>query len=116
MSNTIKIPVALKSRNAIDKLHWAAKMRLRKEYQVFIRQQMSHFRLKKAEPGEKLTLEVTTFRKRRILDHENIDTKQLIDALVNEGFIWDDAEKYIGKPLISQEKASEECTIITREK
>ena len=112
---TITIPLKIESRNVIDKMHWAKKMRLRKIYEMFIRQQISHYRLKKASTEQKFSLEITTFRKRRILDAENIDTKQLIDALVNEDFIYDDAEKYIGKPIITQQKANEECTIITRE-
>ena len=118
MSDTIKIPSKIESRNVIDRLHWAAKSRLRKVYQLFIRQEMSHYRLKKAEPGEKFILELTTFRKRRIGDHDNLvgGAKQMIDALVHEGFIWDDDTKFIGKPSIAQMKSKEECTIIRREK
>ena len=119
MSDTIKIPSKIESRNVIDRLHWSTKSNLRKTYQLFIRQQMSHYRLKKAEPGEKFILELTTFRKRRIADHDNLvgGAKQMIDALVHEGFIWDDDTKFIGKPSIAQAKAGkEECTIIRREK
>ena len=115
MSNTIKIPFSLPSRNDTDKMHWSAIYRLRKGYQPFNRQQMSHFRLKKATPDQVFSIEITTFRKQLLDDEDNVDAKRLLDALTHEGFIFDDARKYIGKPSISQMKASEECTIITRE-
>ena len=117
MSNTIKIPFSIPSRNDVDELYWAARGRLMKSYIPFIRQEMSHYRLKKATEKQVYKIEVTTFRKRLLRDHTNLvgGFKQMEDALVHEGFIYDDAEKYIGKPSITQQKATEECTIITRE-
>lgn len=117
MNNTIKIPLRIESRNVIDKWHWSQKQRRRKEYQVFIRQQMSHHRIKPASQDSKYNLLIATFRKRLILDPDNIDggAKQLIDALVHESFIWDDSSKYVNPPVILQDKTTEEeHTIITR--
>ena len=101
---TIKIPMKVHSRNAIDKMHWSRKRKLRQDYQVYIRQQMSHFRIKKAIPEECFKIQITVCRVRMIKDHDNLvgGCKQLIDALSHEGFIWDDSSEYIGIPIISQ--------------
>lgn len=112
----IQIPVAIKSRNEIDKMHFQQKLRLRKEYQLLIRNRMTIRRIRAAKPGEKFKLYITTYRKRK-LDWDNLvgGAKQLIDALSNEGFIWDDAIEYIGGTAIEQLKAKdEEFTIICR--
>ena len=92
------IDVIIKSRNVLDKMHWAAKRLIRKEYALLIRNQM---RLNpiygEAEEGRKYTLEIVSYRK-RLLDYDNLvggSIKQLLDAMTSENFIWDDAPKYI---------------------
>tara|TARA_R110000744_G_scaffold276344_1_gene389071 strand:+ start:5413 stop:5775 length:363 start_codon:yes stop_codon:yes gene_type:complete len=91
------IDVIIKSRNVLDKMHWASKRLIRKEYALLIRNQM---RLNpiygEAEEGRKYTLEIVSYRK-RLLDYDNLvgGCKQLLDAMVHENFIWDDAPKYI---------------------
>lgn len=103
---TIKIPMTVHSRNKIDQMHWSEKRKLRQDYQIFVRQQMSHFRYAKAEPEEMFSIDITACRIREIKDHDNLvgGCKQLIDALSNELFIWDDESKYIGMPNIRQHK------------
>ena len=103
---TIRIPMAVYSRNKIDKMHWSEKRRLRQNYQLFVRQQMSHFRYKKADPKEMFAIEIAACRMRPIRDHDNLvgGCKQLIDALSQEQFIWDDSSEFIGIPAIKQHK------------
>ena len=101
---TIKIPMKVHSRNQIDKMHWSRKRKLRQDYQVFIRQQMSYFRWEEADTEEYFDVKIVVFRIRKIKDHDNLigGCKQLIDALSHEGFIWDDSSEYIGVPSIKQ--------------
>ncbi len=111
----------IESRNVIDKMHWSEKSKLVKQYRVFIRQQMSKRLIKEASAGEFWNLSITTYRNRKVRDHDNLvaGAKQLLDALSHEGFIWDDAEEYIGKPtieqyLVSEGTISEPHTVIIR--
>ena len=69
--------------------------------------------LKKALPKERFLMSIVSYRK-KLLDYDNLDVKLLIDALCNEGFIWDDSPKYLGKPIIEQEKDNDERIEITR--
>jgi len=116
MSDRIKIPLSLKSRNEIDKLHWTDKMQLRSLYQLYIRQQISHYRIEKATPGSKYSLKITACRRRRIRDYDNLvgGCKQLLDALARELYIWDDDTKYIGNPEIEQALGEPEIVIERR--
>ena len=115
--------MVIESRNTIDKMHWTEKRRLRQTYQVFIRQQMSHHKIDEATEKQVFSLVITTFRKRKIRDHDNLigGAKQLIDALVNENFIWDDSDKFLSELTITQDKPDswvraedDEYTIISR--
>ena len=92
------LPITIKSRNVLDRLHWAAKRRLKQEYALLIRNQM---KLKKhysdlIKNPTFFTLEIVSFRK-RYLDFDNLvgGCKQLIDAMIEEQFIWDDSPKYL---------------------
>ena len=102
--DTIEIPMKVHSRNQIDKMHWSRKRKLRQDYQLFVRSQMSKKRIRKAKDGEFFKLRIIAFRKRAISDFDNLvgGCKQLIDALSNELFIWDDSTEYIGVPEIVQ--------------
>lgn len=91
------LDIIIKSRNVLDKMHWAAKRRLKQEYALLIRNQMRLNPIyEEAEEGRKYTLEIVSYRK-RLLDYDNLvgGCKQLLDAMVHENFIWDDAPKYI---------------------
>ena len=91
------IPITIKSRNVLDKLHWAKKSMLKKEYALLIRNQMRLNPIyEEAQEDRRYTLEIVSYRK-RLLDYDNLvgGCKQLIDAMVHENFIWDDAPKYI---------------------
>lgn len=63
MVDKIVIPYEVQSRNKIDKMHWSEKSRLRQVYQLLVRQQMSKYRIKKADVGECHDIVITTYRK-----------------------------------------------------
>ena len=109
----ISIPIKIKSRNQIDRMHWGAKSRLKKQYQLLVNNQMKLNKIKKATADDKYVITIASYRK-RLIDYDNIDLKQLLDALVNVGFIWDDSPKYIPKQFKSQIKDKDERTLITR--
>jgi len=121
MRQQIKIPIQIESRNKLDNMHWAEKSKLRKFYELFIRQQMSKYNIRESSVGQRWSINIVTYRRRKIRDYDNLigGSKQLLDAMSNEGFIWDDSSEYIGSPVINQELLStinedEPFTIITR--
>ena len=84
---------------------------LKKEYALLIRNQM---KLKKhySEPIKEptfFTLEIVSYRK-RYLDFDNLvggSVKQLLDAMIDEQFIWDDSPKYLDlrvKQVLNRER------------
>jgi len=117
LTEAIKIPFIIPSRNTVDQMHWTEKRKHRQEYELFIRSEMTKRKIKKAEPGQVFKLKIHTMRKRLIRDHTNLvgGAKQMEDALSNELFIWDDDIKYIGIPEIKQFKSKVEFTLIERE-
>jgi len=113
----IVIPMKIYSRNYVDKMHWKEKSTIKKTYQLLVRNQM---RLgKRAEVQQEQyvpNIKITAYLK-RLYDHDNLvgGCKQLIDALCDENYIWDDALKYLGKVEYIQEKTSNDpYTIIER--
>ena len=84
MPEAIKIPFIIPSRNEVDEMHWTEKMRLRKQYELFIRAEMTKRKIKKAKPGECFKLKIHTMRKRLIRDYSNRigGVKQMEDALL----------------------------------
>tara|TARA_R100000808_G_C2131423_1_gene140564 strand:- start:965 stop:1348 length:384 start_codon:yes stop_codon:yes gene_type:complete len=112
----ITVPVAIQTRNKLDQMHWAVRHRLKKQYSLLVRSQMNLNKIKKANPGDVYKLSILTFRKYRIRDYDNLvgGCKQLLDALTDEAFIWDDDTKFIGKPKVRQEQSKIESTIISR--
>ena len=102
------LDVIIKSRNVLDRLHWAAKGRLKQEYALLIRNQMRLGGYAEIKEPKKLNLEIVSYRK-RLLDYDNLvgGCKQLIDAMIDEGYIWDDSPKYLDLK-VKQVKNSEE--------
>ena len=109
----ISLPIRLPSRNLTNKWHWAKKSREKKVYRVLIRNQMRLRRIRKAKPKERFLIAIISYRK-RLLDHDNLDIKLILDSLTNEGYIWDDAPKYIKKPIVEQHKDKNERIDIIR--
>ena len=134
MSDTITIMERLESQNELDKMHWAIKSRRQKVYENLVWVEMVNNKIRKARPGEVFKLKITVHRKRLIEDYWNIagGLKLLLDALSHPerrkprmfkgklvypggvGLIWDDSIKYIGQPMVSQEKGETDFIVITR--
>ncbi len=113
MTEKFTIPIKIKSRNQTDRLHWAVKSKIKKEYCLLIRNMMRLHKIKKLENNEKCIVAIISHRK-RLLDYDNLDVKLLLDAMTQEKLIVDDAAKYIGKPIIEQHKTKDERTEIVR--
>ena len=113
MTEKFAIPIKIKSRNQTDRLHWAVKSKIKKEYCLLIRNKMRLHKIKKLENNEKCIIAIISHRK-RLLDYDNLDVKLLLDAMTQEKFIVDDAPKYIGKPIVEQHKTPKERTEIAR--
>ena len=104
------LPITIKSRNILDRLHWSKKSMLKKEYALLIRNQMKlkkHYSDPVKEP-KFFTLEIVSYRK-RYLDFDNLvgGCKQLLDAMIDEQFIWDDSPKYLDlrvKQVLNRER------------
>ena len=111
----IQIPIKVKSRNQIDKLHWAEKSKLKKEYALLIRNQIKLKKLNKADFKKKYKLCIYSYRT-RLIDPDNLvgGCKQLIDALCDEGFIFDDSHKCVELEVDQYKMKKENFTIITR--
>jgi len=106
------LPITIKSRNVLDRLHWAKKRRLKQEYALLIRNQMKlkkHYSNPVQEPTF-FTLEIVSYRK-RLLDYDNLvgGVKQLLDAMIDEQFIYDDSPKWLDlrvKQVLNKERPS----------
>ena len=111
----ITLPIKIKSTNQLYRMHWSKKSTLKKEYALLIRNQMRLNNIAQLLNPITTSLYILSFRKRK-LDHDNLvgGCKQLIDALCDEGFIWDDSPKYVHKLIVEQIKAQTEYTLIRR--
>tara|TARA_Y100001973_G_C5197786_1_gene335507 strand:- start:2104 stop:2472 length:369 start_codon:yes stop_codon:yes gene_type:complete len=114
--DTITLPITIESRNKLDKMHWAAKRRLRQTYCLLVRNQMRLNNIPLAKLESEYEISILVFRRYRIRDYDNLvgGCKQLLDALTREDFIFDDDTKYIGIPTISQQQSKTDSVIISR--
>ena len=113
-ADIIVTPIRVQSRNVLDRQHWAARRRLKQEYALLIRNQIKRKKITKAEQ-KKYKLLILSYRKKK-LDVDNLyggSCKSLIDALIQEGFIFDDSTDYIDLK-VEQFIAKEYQTIIIR--
>lgn len=110
---TIEIDHRVYSRNKIDRMHWAAKGRLKKEYQLLIRNKMKLNNIKLAEDKYKLTINCYVTR---MMDMDNVwgGLKQFIDALTTEKFIYDDSDSWLEIKQIKQIKSKEAKIVVSR--
>jgi len=102
------LPITIKSRNALDRQHWAKKSVLKKEYALLIRNQMRLNNIEEVTEPKKLNLNIVSTRK-RLLDYDNLvgGCKQLIDALIEENYIYDDSPKWL--ELSVQQVLNKDC-------
>ena len=114
-SDIITLPIKVESRNKLDRQHWAVKRKAKQTYQLFIRNQMRLQKIKAAEQ-KKYKLVILSYRKKK-LDYDNLvgGCKHLIDALIEEGFIFDDSPDYVDLK-VEQYKSKEDHTMIIRKK
>ena len=113
-ADIITIPIKLKSLNETLRQHWAVRRRTKQEYALLIRNQMRRKQIEKADK-KKYKLAILSYRKKK-LDTDNLyggSCKSLIDALILEGFIYDDDPRYIDLK-VDQFIAKEYQTIIIR--
>ena len=112
-TDIIELPIKVKSRNVLDREHWAVKRRAKQEWGLFIRNQMRLRKIKKAE-CKKYKICILSYRKKK-LDYDNLvgGCKGLIDALIDEEFIFDDSPDYIDLH-VEQHITNKYLTIITR--
>ena len=110
----ITLKMKIESRNVLDKQHWAAKRRNKELYRMLVRNQMKLRKVPLAKHNKRYIIEIISCRK-RFLDMDNLygGVKQLLDAMTEEQFIFDDAPKYI-QLKVEQIKSKEYETIITR--
>ena len=104
----------IESRNVLDRKHWAVKRRCKQIWALFVRNQMKLRKVPLAKHNKRYIIEIISCRK-RFLDMDNLygGVKQLLDAMTEEQFIFDDAPKYI-QLKVEQIKSKEYETIITR--
>ena len=94
-ADIIEIPIKIKSRNILDREHWAVKRRNKQEYSLLIRNQMRLNKIPFAR-CKSYKLNILSYRKKK-LDYDNLvgGCKHLIDALIDERFIHDDSPEYV---------------------
>ena len=113
----IVIPDKIHSLNVLNNYHWGKKLKLKKQYQLLVRNQMRLNQLEKCEIHDKFSLKIISYRS-RLLDQDNLigGSKLLIDALCDEGYIWDDCPKYLVTAEYHQAriKGMENKTLIER--
>jgi len=109
------LPITIKSRNVLDRLHWAKKSMLKKEYALLIRNQMRLNNIEQVKDPKKLNLSIVSVRK-RLLDYDNLvgGCKQLIDALIEENYIYDDSPKWLEMNI--QQVLNKDCEESQRNK
>ena len=113
LTDILFIPLKIKSRNEIDKYHWAVKKKLKQEYCLFIRNQMRLQRILFAQ-CKLYKIIIISYRK-RLLDFDNLvgGCKQMIDAMTDEKLIFDDSPEYL-EIEFKQYKSKKDNTIIIR--
>jgi len=118
-SDILVLPLQIQSANKILRQHWAVRSRAKKEYALFVRNQMKIKGIVKAE-CKKYKLTIISYRKRK-LDFDNLvlGCKGLIDAMIDENLIYDDSPDYIDVTYEQYTKKElkyfKECTVIIRE-
>ena len=116
MANDIlEVNKKIQSGNQIIRNHWAVNRRNKQEWAILVRNQMRLRKIKKAKEKEKFTVSILCYKKGRLYDQDNVwgGVKQLLDAMVSEDFIYDDAPQYLDLK-VKQIKAKESHTMVIR--
>lgn len=92
---TLDLPMAVPSLNAMNKMHWAKRNRLRGQWQWLVKAAVLNDRIRvRVISQAKITIERYGPKK---LDNDNFvgGAKQLVDSLVREGFLVDDSPDHL---------------------
>ena len=98
----IILPVVTPSNNKLLRMHYFSRKKEKEIYQKWlIAAGVKDLKFKAL--GKKRTVEIHSFRKRR-LDPDNLigGMKLLIDSLCDVGLIWDDSPKYLDLTVIQE--------------
>ena len=111
----------VRSLNHYLRIHWSQHKKYKKTYAMFIRNLMSLQNISKALPNDRYYLNIISYRK-RLMDMDNLygAHKWFIDALCDEGFIWDDDPNHAHITITQQivKKNTEHTslqTVVTRD-
>lgn len=112
-TDIIELPLKVESRNVLDRQHWAVKRKSKGIWGLFIRNQMKLRGIEKAK-CKKYKICILSYRKKK-LDPDNLvgGVKSLLDAMIEEEFIFDDSSEYIDLH-VEQHISNTYLTIITR--
>ena len=110
---TIEIPHRVYSRNTIDRKHWSYKLKLRKKYQLLVRNQMRLNDIKETKDKCKIIINCYVTR---MMDMDNVwgGLKGLIDSLTRENFIHDDSPTWLQIDQVKQIKSKEAKIVVSR--
>jgi hypothetical protein len=110
----LDLPLAVPSRNELDKMHWSKRHRLRADLQWLVRAAWTEQKIQIycMDPG-KVTIERYA---PRMLDPSNMvgGCKQLVDALVSEGFFVNDTAAHLTETYM-QHKSKRHHTVVRME-
>ena len=117
MTWTFTVPLEVPSQNATDRMHWAARNKLKKRWLTAVL--LNAFRIPRAEG--KRSVRIMAYRKRRITDHANLvgGCKLVIDALRDSRQLIDDSDRWMvatyAQDLASHSPTGKPCTVFTIE-
>lgn len=99
----IILPFVTLSENRLLRMHWAARKAKQQEYLAYLTVAGAYDRRFFAGEKEKRTVEIYSYRKRRI-DPDNLigGMKPLIDCLRKMKLIWDDSPKYLDLTVVQE--------------
>ena len=108
----LELPMKILSRNVLDRQHWAVKRKEKQHWCLLVRNQMRLNKVRFTEEKEKHSIEIISYRSRK-LDYDNLvgGCKYLIDALIDEKMIYDDAPDYLDIK-ISQQIDKKQRTVV----
>ena len=110
---TIEIDHRVYSRNTIDRKHWAWKSKLRKQYQILVRNQMRLNDIKQTKDKCRIIINCYVTR---MMDMDNVwgGLKNMIDSLTRENFIHDDSPAWLQIDQVKQIKSKEAKIVVSR--
>ncbi len=93
---TLAIPREVLSHNLLYHAHWSAVSKDRRAWESFVHVVALHAKAERSELPRRCTVRILAVRKRLIRDTANLvgGCKGLVDALVSQRLIYDDADRW----------------------